>query len=372
MSSTTAASHAVSHVCDECGHSFARSGHLTRHQQAHTGDRPYACTQPACARQYTRSDHLRRHMLAHTPELRKFACEHAACFKRFATKQKLQRHLALHEKPRPFVCADCGEAFTKNWKLHAHRTSHTGKMPYLCEAQDCDEGFLRPSLLKRHIQRHHSACQKTYVCSMPGCVPGTDASVSDGEGHPREKVITFTKFSDLQKHIKRAHPRVVKRHVCVECDRAFGTVGALRKHSLTHQQVAIDRLTYRCKELGCSAAYTSSSNLGTHVRSKHGASQPFSCKICYEIFTVKSSLRRHMKSIHPQCSEEDNAGCEAVRVSVPVQLHNQTNAKRKRSMSFDTSAISAGDGAITIPPVDPDRPVRARFETLAAPHATTA
>ncbi|KFW96645.1 Zinc finger protein 777, partial [Phalacrocorax carbo] len=34
-----------SYICTECGNSFGRYADLVRHQQAHTGQRPYKCTE---------------------------------------------------------------------------------------------------------------------------------------------------------------------------------------------------------------------------------------------------------------------------------------------------------------------------------------
>ncbi|KAH6719294.1 hypothetical protein BKA61DRAFT_472893 [Leptodontidium sp. MPI-SDFR-AT-0119] len=46
-------------TCNQCGKKFQRKAHLLRHQQQHSGDRPYSCK--FCAKTFKRSDVLRDH-----------------------------------------------------------------------------------------------------------------------------------------------------------------------------------------------------------------------------------------------------------------------------------------------------------------------
>ncbi|KAG9241572.1 hypothetical protein BJ878DRAFT_536451 [Calycina marina] len=46
-------------TCNQCGKKFRRKAHLLRHQQQHSGDRPYSCR--FCAKTFKRSDVLRDH-----------------------------------------------------------------------------------------------------------------------------------------------------------------------------------------------------------------------------------------------------------------------------------------------------------------------
>ncbi|NXQ58028.1 ZN347 protein, partial [Anthoscopus minutus] len=47
------------HKCLECGKSFRKSSHLTRHVMVHTGERPYKCGE--CGRAFRASSNLIRH-----------------------------------------------------------------------------------------------------------------------------------------------------------------------------------------------------------------------------------------------------------------------------------------------------------------------
>ncbi|KZV88076.1 hypothetical protein EXIGLDRAFT_571168, partial [Exidia glandulosa HHB12029] len=47
--------------CDYCSRTFARMHDLRRHAEAHTGDKPHACSYPGCKCAYSRKDALKRH-----------------------------------------------------------------------------------------------------------------------------------------------------------------------------------------------------------------------------------------------------------------------------------------------------------------------
>eukprot|EP01046_Picozoa_sp_COSAG06_P084651 COSAG06_NODE_31424_length_521_cov_45.071090_2_plen_58_part_01 len=51
-----------------CGASFKKVAKLNRHEQTHTGLRPFACSHPGCDKAYARREHLQRHALSHTGE----------------------------------------------------------------------------------------------------------------------------------------------------------------------------------------------------------------------------------------------------------------------------------------------------------------
>lgn len=329
----------VEHKCEVCGRGFAISGHLTRHKAIHTGERPYKCSEVACDKSYARKDNLNRHMLsAHSRDQWAYICDVSGCGKKFPTPNKLRRHRNLHERPTPYKCDECGAAFRKKRQLALHRTDHTGRLPYPCDEEGCDREFPTPSKLRKH-KLWHSWGDERYVCL-------------EGECAGKE---SFDKFSQLQKHLKAVHPPGPKE--CEECGRRFRTSSGLRKHTQTHESLPADRKKYRCEFAGCIAAFTSNSNLGSHIRSKHTQRGAFSCQQCERKFSYLVVLQRHMRSMHSAKSdasirdistdgERENSSNSVLRCT-PGDSHDleesvfQSDEGKKRKV--DTSSASEVD-----------------------------
>lgn len=278
--------------CPHCSSTFKRSGHLTRHLVTHSQTKPYNCTHPSCDKSFTRSDNLRRHLLSHattTEQQLPFTCSLSKCAKSFSTKQRLNRHEDLHNRPTPFKCKICSESFAKKKVLSEHVTkAHEDiKTQHTCTYENCDSTFISPSHLKRHERNVH--IEKTYICMDDACV----------------NLEPFTKFSDLQRHLRRDH-RKINEKKCRQCGKLFRTLSGLKNHETNHNVTAMDRLVFRCQFKGCNNIYTSSSNLGTHVRSKHTDVDCYVCDVCEFTFSLSGSLKRHMLNVHNLTEQDFN------------------------------------------------------------------
>ncbi|KZV82366.1 hypothetical protein EXIGLDRAFT_729826 [Exidia glandulosa HHB12029] len=53
------------HLCQTCNRGFTTSGHLSRHQRVHTGERNHACPFPGCNTRCSRQDNLQQHYRVH-------------------------------------------------------------------------------------------------------------------------------------------------------------------------------------------------------------------------------------------------------------------------------------------------------------------
>ncbi|XP_054842191.1 zinc finger protein 367 [Eublepharis macularius] len=65
-------------------------------------------------------------------------------------------------------CNVCNRVFPREKSLQAHRRTHTGERPYLCDYPECGKAFVQSGQLKTH-QRLHTG-EKPFVCSENGCV----------------------------------------------------------------------------------------------------------------------------------------------------------------------------------------------------------
>ncbi|XP_062854334.1 zinc finger protein 367 [Trichomycterus rosablanca] len=64
-------------------------------------------------------------------------------------------------------CNVCNRVFPREKSLQAHKRTHTGERPYLCDYPDCGKAFVQSGQLKTH-QRLHTG-EKPFVCSEKGC-----------------------------------------------------------------------------------------------------------------------------------------------------------------------------------------------------------
>uniref|UniRef100_A0A8C3CX55 Zinc finger protein 367 n=1 Tax=Cairina moschata TaxID=8855 RepID=A0A8C3CX55_CAIMO len=65
-------------------------------------------------------------------------------------------------------CNVCNRVFPREKSLQAHKRTHTGERPYLCDYPDCGKAFVQSGQLKTH-QRLHTG-EKPFVCSENGCL----------------------------------------------------------------------------------------------------------------------------------------------------------------------------------------------------------
>ncbi|KAM5193908.1 zinc finger protein 367 [Mantella aurantiaca] len=65
-------------------------------------------------------------------------------------------------------CNICNRVFPREKSLQAHKRTHTGERPYLCDYPECGKAFVQSGQLKTH-QRLHTG-EKPFVCSENGCM----------------------------------------------------------------------------------------------------------------------------------------------------------------------------------------------------------
>ncbi|XP_073537041.1 uncharacterized protein [Phyllobates terribilis] len=129
------------HNKKECGTLFTAKSSLIKHQNIHTGAKPYSCSE------YKSSLVIHQHI--HTGE-KPYSC--SECGKSFNDKSSLLRHQRVHTGVKPFSCSECGTRFTARSSLISHQNIHTGANQFSCS--HCGKLFNRKSNLIKHQTTH--------------------------------------------------------------------------------------------------------------------------------------------------------------------------------------------------------------------------
>ncbi|XP_043915638.1 zinc finger protein 367 [Protopterus annectens] len=75
------------------------------------------------------------------------------CSRVFPREKSLQAHKRTHTGERPYLCdyPDCGKAFVQSGQLKTHQRLHTGEKPFACSESECSSRFTHAN---RHCQKH--------------------------------------------------------------------------------------------------------------------------------------------------------------------------------------------------------------------------
>uniref|UniRef100_A0A8C9RSA7 Zinc finger and BTB domain containing 41 n=1 Tax=Scleropages formosus TaxID=113540 RepID=A0A8C9RSA7_SCLFO len=143
--------------CDECGKTFIRHDHLTKHKKIHSGEKAHQCEE--CGKCFRRHDHLTVHYRSvHLGEKvwQKYKaalhqCE--VCKKEFKGKSSLEMHFRTHSGEKPYRCPTCNQTFRIKKTLTKHMVIHSDARPFNCP--HCSATFKRKDKLKYHMDHVH-------------------------------------------------------------------------------------------------------------------------------------------------------------------------------------------------------------------------
>ncbi|XP_053622240.1 zinc finger protein 420-like isoform X1 [Plodia interpunctella] len=321
--------------CNHCTASFRRVYHLKRHMRTHSGEKPHKCE--FCISKFSRLDHLKQHLSTHT-DVAPYSCD--LCHWRFAREDKLKLHVKNHEKNestnktknankvsyndknefseiKPYICTECGIAFSRNKELRKHSVLHFGETIYECDY--CQNRFVKKNELRVHISRHVDKTK--YECDV--CRSKfTKKDVFDEhlKSHTDDlqiescSVVFKEEYNDNKQNFR-----------CKQCGAGFNNNYRLKRHLIVHSGEAI----YEC--IFCHCKFNQKVQLRIHLK-RHTGERYYKCELCPRKFPKKEELDDHVKT-------HDGENPKTIYELKPF-LCNQCGARFQRNYHLQRHIVS--------------------------------
>lgn len=306
---------AFSYCCEYCGKGFAVLQTLKNHLTLHSQSSRFQCE--LCGKQFMQKHNLEDHLKKHKGEY-KYKC--SSCHKEFIRRSVFKTHMLTHSSEK-LICQHCGKLFKNLANLSVHIKICSGDLKFTCDK--CEKKFPIKSLLRRHISIKHNS-EYHFICSV--CKKGFGKK-SDLKTHMRSHSDTkpfkcskcsnsYKSLSNLNQHLKVHSVNAVLE--CDVCGKKFTRQDSLKDHLNQHT----GNKPYKCTT--CWKAFANRINFNIHLKrhngtlkqtpcpicgkmfskglkdhlTSHSGQKPYSCKQCLAVFTVKSSLNKHVKVKH--------------------------------------------------------------------------
>lgn len=210
-----------------------------------------------CPKKFPSKQYLAHHKKIHLPleERKRHPCPY--CDKLFFTPCTVSTHIqSIHIGLKPFICEECGMAFSLIGALNAHKLAHSDEKPVQCP--HCPKRFKTAHRLRRHEDTHQ----------------GTE-------------------------------------YICPECGLKLNTKRTLKNHMVVHSDVK----QFKCQY--CGNEFKRAKTLKDHLI-LHTGMHPYSCPFCDRTFAHASNCRSHKLKMHPvELAALEASGLEPQPVCLP-------------------------------------------------------
>ncbi|KNC29754.1 hypothetical protein FF38_05205 [Lucilia cuprina] len=203
-----------------------------------------------------------------------------------ALHENEEEHNVLHypviDDSKPFVCQQCGLAFSREKAMLAHTKTHRNDSPFECP--QCNELFWDQNSLQDH--------QKTHQFEE-----------SNSEYDPNEG-------EDETQTESESEQQLYGEFYCSECGMSFHRQDLLKRHAKSHptgNAANISQSTNNGLESSsrdqhccntCGETFAEALDLLAHAEI-HARYPPFKCVLCGESFFEETTIKKHLQSQHP-------------------------------------------------------------------------